>query len=114
MDWGSCLNTVKDVSGKDVQVPTLSCLPVIWYNVVLAAVTFAGVVAVFFIIQAGVKLVTSGGDQKQVDSARRTLSFAIFGLILVFLSFGIINVISAITKVSCITSFGFTCPTPTP
>lgn len=107
MDWTSCLD-------KDSGVPTLGCLPVIFNNIVIAAVTFAGIIAIVFIIMSAIKLVTSGGDAKQVDSARRSLSFAIIGLVIVFLSFGIINVISQITKVDCIKRFDFSCPSPTP
>lgn len=112
MDWTSCLEPAT-LGGKP-EIPTLSCLPIIFNNIIITAVGFAGIVAVFFIIQSAIKLVTSGGDAKQVDSARRALSFAIIGLVLVFLSFGIINVISQITKVKCITTFGFTCEKATP
>lgn len=107
VDWTSCLD-------KDSGIPTLGCLPVIFNNIIIAAVSFAGIVAVFFIIMSAIKLVTSGGDAKQVDAARKSLSFALIGLVLVFLSFGIINIISQVTKVDCIKRFGFDCPSPTP
>jgi hypothetical protein len=65
------------------------------------------------IIFAGYQLIFSGGDAKAVEGGRKTLTFAILGLVLVFLSFFILNVISSVTGVGCLGniaqgSFGFT------
>lgn len=98
MDWGSCVEN---------GVATLNCIPIIFKNVLYWAVGLAGITAVFFVIFAGIKFLTSGGDPKQVESAKKTLTFAIIGLIIVLLSFVIISVIAAITNVSCIKEFGF-------
>lgn len=61
---------------------------------------FAAVVAVFFIVWSGIKLVTSGGDQQKVESAKKTLTFAIGGLIFILASFLIMNFIAQFTGVS--------------
>jgi thiosulfate reductase cytochrome b subunit len=98
-DWGSCV--VNDV-------PTLNCLPVVFENVIRAALLFSGVVALFFIILSGIKMITSGGDPKQLEGARQTLTYAIIGLVIVLLSFFIISTIGYITGVQCINQFGFT------
>lgn len=100
MDWASC------VVGN---IPTLSCLPVLLNNVITALVTIAGIVAIFFIIYSGFKLITSGGDPKQVETAKNSLVYAILGLFVVFLSFAIINIISHATNVNCIKTIGFGC-----
>jgi len=50
---------------------------------------------------------TSGGDQKRVESAKKTMTFAILGIVLIFLSFAIINLIAYVTGVSCIKILGF-------
>lgn len=88
-------------------VATLACVPAVFQNLVTAALGLAGVIAVFFIIWAGIKMVTSGGDPKQVEGARNTLTYAIIGLTLVLLSFFIINAIAYLTGAQCITQFGF-------
>lgn len=88
-------------------VATLNCIPVIFQSVLNWLITFAGVVALFFIIYAGIKYVRSGGDQEKIKSARETLTYAIIGLVIILLSFGIINLIGAITGATCITQFGF-------
>lgn len=97
-DWGNCV-----VDGA----ATLSCIPIVFKNIVTAALVFVGVVAVFLIILSGIKFITSAGDPKQVEGARNTLTYAIIGLVVVLLSFLIINVIGRITGAECINAFGF-------
>lgn len=111
MDWNSIIaNCYEDVpvNGATVQkVATLDCLPAVFQNLVNAALIFAGVVAVIFIIISGLKFITSGGDAKQIEGARHTLTYAIIGLIIILLSFMMINLIAGITGAQCIKMFGF-------
>jgi hypothetical protein len=88
-------------------VARLTCIPAVLQNIITFALIASGVVAVFFIIWAGIRYVTSGGDQKKVDGARKTLTWAIIGLIIILMAFFIVNVVSYITGVECIRSFGF-------
>ncbi len=104
MDWNSCLDKTVDPTG----VATLQCLPIIFKNVVNWALILAGTAAVFFIILSGIKFITSGGDPKQVEEARKTATWAIIGLLIILFSFGIINIIAGLTGASCIKTFGFT------
>lgn len=89
------------------RVATLNCIPFVFQNIVNWALIFAVVVALFIIMFAGVKFLRSGGQEKLVEDARNTLTYAIIGLIVILLSFLIINVISDITQVPCIKRFGF-------
>ena len=99
----------KDTPGCIVNdVATLQCIPVVFENIVRAALIFAGVVALFFILISGIRLITSSGDPKAIEGARKTLTFAIIGLVIILLSFFIISMIGYITGVDCINSFGFT------
>lgn len=99
-DWTGCL---------DGDVPKLTCLPIVFHNVVVAALLFSGTIAVFLLVYGGIRLITSGGDAKQVAGARQILTYAIVGLVIILLSFGIIYFISYLTNVPCITNFGFNC-----
>lgn len=101
MNWGDCL------TGQNKDVATLACVPIIFQNVIRATLIFAGVIAVFFIVFSGIKLITSGGDPKQVEGARKTLMWAVIGLIIVLISFFIVNFIAQVTGAHCITTFGF-------
>lgn len=99
-DWGSCVEN---------GVATLRCLPVVFSNLVSGALIFVGSVAVLLIIYAGSRFVMSGGDPKRVEEARKILTFAIIGLVIVLSSFAIMYFISYATGVKCITSFGGAC-----
>ncbi len=88
-------------------VATLRCIPVVFQNIVNWALIFAGVAALFFVIYAGIKYIRSGGEEEKIKSARETLTYAIIGLVVILLSFAIINIISAVTGVGCIKQFGF-------
>ena len=98
-EWGNC---IKDGAA------TFGCFPVVFENIVIAALVFAGVGALFFIVFSGIKFILSGGDPKQVESARNTLTWAIIGLVVVLSSFFIISLIGYITRTSeFLMKFGF-------
>ncbi len=101
--WKNCF--YKGVNGE---VLTFNCIPYLFQNLLTWLFAFAGIAALFFIIFAGIKFITSGGDAKQVESARKTLTYAIIGLVVILLSGLILNLVSDITNVGCIEMFGFT------
>lgn len=103
--WGECVKDIAEAKG----VATLQCLPILFQNVIRGALLFAGIAAILFIIYSGFKYINSGGDPKQLEGARHTLMYALLGLTLILFSFLIINLISSITGVSCIKTFGFGC-----
>ena len=55
---------------------------------------FAGALAVLFIVIGGIKFITSSGNPKQLESAKKTLTYAIIGLLAVLLSTVILNLIA--------------------
>ena len=90
-DWGSCVSPEG--------VATIACIPVVVQNVINALIVIAGIVAVFMIIYAGYKFVMSEGDPEKISNARKTLIYAIGGLIFIFLSFFLLQTISNLTGV---------------
>jgi hypothetical protein len=95
-DWSA--DCIKD------GVATLRCIPDLFRNVVNGALMFVGVTAVVMVIYGGIKFINSGGDQKQTAEARKILTFAVLGVILVLGSFAIIYFIGFLTGSSnCIT-----------
>lgn len=80
-------------------VATLACIPIVVQNIVNFLVLFAGIVAVFLIVWAGYKFVMSEGDPEKITSARKTLTYAIFGFVFVLMSFLLLNVIAQFTGV---------------
>ncbi len=97
-------NIIQEAKGG---VTTIDCLPVIVGNVISWLLVFAGIVALIIIIISGFKFVTSGGEAKQAEGARKTLTYSIIGLIVILLSFAIVAFIARTTGVASITKFGF-------
>lgn len=89
------------------EVWTLDCIFPLLKRLIEWALVFSGVVALILIIYSGIRFVTSGGDQKSVEGAKKILTYAIAGLVLVLLSFAIINLIAHATGVKCIKLLGF-------
>jgi len=55
-----------------------------------------GIIFFFYLLFGGIKYLTAGGDPKAVDSAKRSLTTAFIGLLIIFLSFWIMVVIGNI------------------
>lgn len=96
-----------DAGGTSVKAFRLTCIPYIFQNAITWLLTFAGAVALFLLIYGGIRFITSGGDAKQLDGARKTITYAIAGLVLILFSFFIISVIGYVTGANCIKVFGF-------
>lgn len=85
-------------------VATLDCIFPLLATLIYWALIFAGSVAAIFIIFGGMKFIFSGGDPKALDGAKKTITYAIAGIVLILLSFLIINIIGKITNVACLNS----------
>ena len=89
------------------QAASLNCIPALLQSFVTGAFFLGGTVSVIFILLAGIKYIRSGGDRKQVEDARATLTYAIVGLIILFSSFVILRLIATVTGISCFLNVGF-------
>lgn len=65
-------------------------------NVIQAALAIAAYVTVFFIIKGGFRYMTSAGSSDGMASAKKTITHAVIGLIIVLLSAVIVNTIAGI------------------
>jgi hypothetical protein len=72
---------------------------IIRYGVTIAIIA-AIILALFFLIWGGLQWITSGGDKAKLEGARKTLTFAVIGLIVVFLGFFIVNTLGRFFGVS--------------
>lgn len=114
MPWDSFAGCLEPAGDTGQQVATLKCLPAVFSNLLTAALTLAGITAIIFLILGGIKLIGSGGDPKQVAGAKKTITFTLIGLVIILLSFFIIQVIAHLTGATCITTFGLGSCSSTP
>lgn len=79
--------------------PTLQNLEDVFSNVVKIVLGIAGVTFFILLLSSGFKFITSGGDPKALEGAKKTLTYAIGGLILIIVSYLILLLIKEITGV---------------
>lgn len=65
-------------------------------TVITIAFVLAVVIALGFLVYGGIKWILSGGDKAAVESARNTIVAAVVGLVIVFLSYFILNIVLGI------------------
>jgi hypothetical protein len=90
------------ISTADGNILTLSCIFPLIANIIYWMLIFSGTVALIVIILAGIRLIISGGEAKTVESAKKGITYALLGLLLIFLSFLIMNIIASVTNVACL------------
>jgi hypothetical protein len=99
--WNNCLQ------GGGNKVATLDCVPIVFSNLLSALLSFAATAAIILFLLGSFKFMRAGGDQKKLEGAKHTFSYAIIGFVIIVASFLIIKIISTVTGVECITKFGF-------
>lgn len=57
---------------------------------------FAGILAVIAIIYSGIMYITAGGDTAKADTAKKNLTWAIIGVVIILLAIVIVSLISTI------------------
>lgn len=62
-------------------------------NVITLLFVIAVIIALAFLIWGGIKWILSGGDKSAVEGARNTIVAAVVGLVIVFLSYFILNIV---------------------
>ena len=72
-------------------IPTFDCVPVLFGRVIEILLFFLGAVTLAFLLWGSLKFIHSSGDPKAVASAKNTMTYAMIGLVVVLLSFAILN-----------------------
>lgn len=63
-------------------------------RIINIALAIAGLVAVLFLIIGGFRYITAGGNEEAGESARKIITNAVIGVVVIILSFVIVRVIS--------------------
>jgi hypothetical protein len=78
--------------GDEEKALTEQLLPGITRTVIAAA----GGLALLFIIIGGIQMLTAYGNDEKITAAKKTMTFAVVGLLIAILSYAIVSIISAI------------------
>lgn len=65
-------------------------------QIIQIALLVAGSVAILFLIAGGYRYIVARGNEEAVEAAKKTISGAILGLVIIILSFTIITVIAQV------------------
>lgn len=87
-----------DPSGD--QPAQIKDLEALFGNIILVILGFAGITLFILLLSGGFKYMTAGGDPKQIEEAKKTLTYAIAGLIFIVLSLLVLVLIQNITGVN--------------
>ena len=105
-----CIERVTNpADGSVSEIARITCIPGVLKLLIQSLILFAGIVAIFIIIQSGAKFVLSSGDPKKVEEARNGLVYALLGIILIAAAFLLVSLVSFFTGVKCIRFIGFEC-----
>lgn len=81
-------NLISQVPVREINgVVYIESLEDIFQNILGAVLGLAGILLFIVLLIGGVQLMTAGGNPQQLESAKKTLTYAIAGLILVALSY---------------------------
>ncbi len=97
-------------------VPNIYCLEAVFGNILSVVVTLAGIALFIMLTVGAVRFLVSGGEPKAVETARKTMTSALIGIVLIISSFLILKLLANFTGIDLL-KFDipdFTTPTPTP
>ncbi len=93
------------LAGSTGDVPTIQGLECLIANVFSVIITLIGLGGFVMFILGAFKWLTAGSNSKNIDSAKRTFTYAVLGLVLALSAFIIINLIADFTGVTVIKTF---------
>lgn len=105
--WSYPCSTITPEAGEVALIQGLGC---IYRNVVTVVMALAGLAVFVMLLAGGLKYLTSGGDQKAMEQAKGTITYAIFGLVLIVAAYLILNFLSIFTGIGQL--LHFTIPGP--
>jgi threonine/homoserine/homoserine lactone efflux protein len=82
-----------DLGPNGEEIATLQCIWPLFNNLINAALVLSSIVALFYIIWAGIRIITAQGDAEQISAGKKTLTFAIIGFVFIMLSFVVFNLV---------------------
>ncbi|MCL5069382.1 MAG: pilin [Actinobacteria bacterium] len=92
MDVNSLIQTLSKENG----IPTGSVITPLIENTYTLLISVGIIACLIFILIGGISWASSGGDKTKVEKARKTLTFAIIGLVVILFAIGIIQIVGSL------------------
>lgn len=81
IDWSKCGEQIS-IGGEKVVVPTLKGIECVFKVFLNLSIRVAGILLFIMLIIGGFRYLTSGGDSKQIEAAKQTITYALLGMVL--------------------------------
>lgn len=94
-------------------VPTIKCFEAVFANILSVVVSLAGIALFVMLTIGSFRYLTSGGDPKATEAARKTMTSAVLGIALIIGSYLILRLISNFTGINLL-KFEIPVITPAP
>ncbi len=113
LDWTSgtgdaCVYTDTLSEGNastNVQIATIQGVGCLVRNVLAVATTFIGLAAFVMLVMGAFLYLTSGGQSKNVEAAKQSITYAVIGIVVALMAFFILNLIATFTGAQGILRF---------
>lgn len=99
IDWKNGCSQEVVIDGQTIEVATIQGFECILRIIFNLAIRLAGIIVFIIFIIGGFKYLTAGGDQEKIQSAQKTLTYAIGGLVLIILAWFILFFIEKFTGI---------------
>ncbi len=100
-----CTQTATGDDGQAYEVATIQGFGCLLANVFSVAITVIGLAAFAMLLYGAFRYQLSGGNSKGVEDARKTITFALIGVVVALSAFIILNLIAQFTGVDEVTEF---------
>ena len=105
-EWeDACVREVTNSDGSTDKVATIQGIQCLIANVFSVAITILGLVGFVMLVIGSFYYLLSGGNSKGVETAQKTFTYAIIGLVVALSSFIILRFLAQFTGVSLIERF---------
>lgn len=90
------MDTLRKLIGVEPEKINIGTIGQFIVNIIQFLLIFSATVAMIFIIIGGYYLFTSGGNESQIEKGKKTLTWAVIGLILILSAYALVRYFSGI------------------
>lgn len=87
------------LGGEVSDVATIKGLEVIFNNILTIALGLVAIVLFVMLILGGFSLLTAGGNAQQAEGAKKTVTYAILGMVFIIMSYLIFRFIASVAGI---------------
>jgi hypothetical protein len=100
----------QNLAGQNNDIPILRGLEDIFGSFISIAIPAGGIILFIMLLIGGLKYLTSGSSPDKVETAKKTITYAILGIVLLAMAFLILRIIAVFTGANYLLNFTIRVP----